>query len=327
MAAGEQAQQDGLAGVTATAVRAAGGVVWRPGQDGVEVCVVHRPRYDDWSLPKGKLEPGEHPLVAAVREVSEETGVQAVPQVRLPRVSYAMRDGIPKTVDYWSMRACGHGGFQLHTEVDEVRWLPVEAAAQRLSYSHDVRVLREFAWLPPVTAVLAVIRHASAGKRGTWSGPDDARPLDEHGLRQARALAPLMALIRPARLVAATVRRCVQTLDPLAERLDLPIEADPALDEPAPGQDPDGNTLAAAGRLARLAAEGPAAVCSQGKVIPGALARLAGGVSSEFATPKGTGWLVAFTDGAAVAADRLVAAASGERAMPLLAPDGGDYRR
>jgi 8-oxo-(d)GTP phosphatase len=321
LAAGEQTQQDGLAGVTATAVQAAGGVVWRPGRDGIEVCVVHRPRYDDWSLPKGKLEPGEHPLLAAVREVGEETGVQAVPQVRLPRVSYVMRDGVPKTVDYWSMRARGQGGFQPHTEVDEVRWLPVEAAAQRLTYSHDVRVVREFASLRPVSAVLAVVRHASAGKRGTWSGPDEARPLDQHGFAQARALAPLVALIQPVRLVAATARRCVQTLDPLAERLDLSIEADPALDEPAPGQDPDGNARAAAGRLTRLAAQGAAAVCSQGKVIPGALAHLAGGPANDFATPKGTGWLLAFADGQVVATDRLVPASAGGRELPALASE------
>lgn len=309
-----------------TTVRAAGGVVWRPGRAGVEVCVVHRPRYDDWSLPKGKLEPGEHPLVAAVREVGEETDVRAIPQVRLPRVNYVMRDGIPKTVDYWSMRACGEGGFQPHTEVDEVRWLPVEAAAQQLTYSHDVRVVREFASLRPVTAVLALVRHASAGKRGTWAGPDDARPLDEHGLGQARALAPLMQLVQPGRLLAATVRRCVQTLDPLAERLDLPIEADPALDEPAPGQDPEGNAHAAAGRLARLAAEGAAAVCSQGKVIPGALARLSGGAANDFATPKGTGWLLAFTDGRVVAADRLVAADPDGPESPLPASDDSSSR-
>ena len=104
VAARRRAAKDRMASVTP--VRAAGGVVWRTGPDGagVQICLVHRPRYDDWSLPKGKLEKGEHPLAAAVREVGEETGVRAVPQVRLPGVNYALRDGTPKTVDYWSMR-------------------------------------------------------------------------------------------------------------------------------------------------------------------------------------------------------------------------------
>lgn len=300
-------------------VRAAGGVVWRPGRDDVEVCVVHRPRYDDWSLPKGKLEPGEHPLVAAVREVAEETNVRAVPQVRLPQAQYTMRDGVPKTVDYWSMRAVDDGGFEVHTEVDQMRWLPVEDAAQLVSYSHDVSVLRAFAALPAVSTVLAVVRHASAGKRGAWTGPDTARPLDEEGLAQARALVPLLELVRPRRLVAATVRRCRQTLDPLAERLDLPIEADSALDEPAPGEDPDGNALAAARCLREMAAAGvPAAVCSQGKVIPDALAHLAGASPDDYPTPKGAGWLLAFAGDRLVAADRLAAAETSR--APRLAP-------
>lgn len=300
-----------------TPIRAAGGVVWRPGRHGVEVCVVHRPRYDDWSLPKGKLEPGEHPLVAAVREVAEEADVQAVPQVRLSPVAYTMRDGSPKRVEYWSMRAVGGGGFQVHTEVDEVRWLPTDDAAQRVSYSHDISVLREFAALPAVTAVVALVRHASAGKRGTWSGPDSARPLDAQGIAQAQALAPLIEVIRPHRLVAATVRRCRQTLDPLADRLDLPIEADSALDEPDPGQDPDEKETVAAARLTRLAAAcSAAAVCSQGKVIPGALARLAGAPPGNFVTSKGTGWLLAFAEDRLVATDRLVPPDTGVRLLP-----------
>ena len=85
--------------------RRRGGLAAGPDGPGVQICLVHRPRYDDWSLPKGKLEPGEHPLAAAVREVGEETGVRAVPQVRLPGVQLPLRDGTPKTVDYWSMRA------------------------------------------------------------------------------------------------------------------------------------------------------------------------------------------------------------------------------
>ncbi|MBE1487759.1 NUDIX domain-containing protein [Plantactinospora soyae] len=291
-----------------TPVRAAGGVVWRRSDDVVEVCVVHRPRYDDWSLPKGKLDPGEHPLTAAVREVAEEADVRGVPQVRLPPVHYLMRDGAPKVVEFWSMRAAGSGGFQPQTEVDDVRWLPLGDATGLLSYPHDVTVLGNFAALPPVTAMVGLVRHAPAGKRGTWSGPDTARPLDTAGREQAHALAELLALVRPVRLLSAAPRRCVQTLQPLAELLDRPVEVDSLFAEPAPGQDAVENALAAAGALLDLARTGTsAAVCSQGKVIPEALARLAAptnptGRAQDFQTAKGTGWLLAF------AADRLVAA-------------------
>ncbi|MBW4705317.1 MULTISPECIES: NUDIX hydrolase [unclassified Micromonospora] len=289
----------------AAGIRAAGGVAWRPaGDGGVEVCLVHRPRYGDWSLPKGKLERGEHPLLAAVREVAEESDVRAVPQVRLPTVRYRS-EGRPKVVDYWSMRAVATGGFQPDTEVDDVCWLDVDAAVRRVSYPHDAQVLTAFAALPRVTGTVALVRHAHAGKRATWSGPDTGRPLDAEGVTQARALAPLVALVRPVRLLSASPRRCVQTLDPVADLLDLPIEVCGDFDEPQPGQQVDECALAAAGRLAELAARGqPVGVCSQGKVIPGALARLAGR-DDDFGTAKGGGWLLAFTADRLLAADRL----------------------
>ncbi|MFY1700876.1 NUDIX hydrolase [Micromonospora sp. WMMA1923] len=288
-------------------VRAAGGVVWRPTDGGTEVCLVHRPRYGDWTLPKGKLEPGEHPLRAAVREVAEESDVRAVPQVRLPAVRY-VSEGRPKVVDYWSMRAVGTGGFQPDTEVDDVRWLDVDEAVRLVSYPHDAEVLGAFAALPAVTGTVLLLRHARAGKRATWSGPDTARPLDATGRAQARALAPLVALTGPVRLLSASVRRCVQTLDPAAALLDLPIEVAGDFDEPVGGQQPEERALAAAARLAEFATGGqPVAVCSQGKVIPGALAQLTGsaGSTGEFTTPKAGGWLLAFTAGGLVATDRL----------------------
>ncbi len=286
-------------------VRAAGGVVWRSTDSGVLVCLVHRPRYNDWSLPKGKLDPGEHPLAAAIREVAEEADVRAVPQVRLPPIRYAMRNGTPKIVDFWSMRAVGTGGFQPDTEVDQVRWMSVPEAIRQVSYPHDAQVLRDFATLPPVTAVLGLVRQAPARQRATWTGPDDERPLDNVGRELARTLAPLLALLRPARLFSASPRRCVQTLDPLAHLLDLPIELDAELDERKPGQSADESALAAAGRLAELALDGTtAAVCGPGKVIPAALSRLAG-PSGDYRTPKGGTWLVAFAADRIIAADRL----------------------
>lgn len=287
-----------------TRIRAAGGVAWRPAATGVEVCLVHRPRYGDWSLPKGKLDAGEHPLHAAVREIAEETDVQAVPQVRLPTVHYRS-EGQPKAVDHWSMRAVATGGFQPDTEVDEVRWLPVDTAVRLVSYPHDAEVLAAFAALPPVTGTALLVRHAHAGKRGTSTGPDDGRSLDGQGWAQARALAGLIALVRPVRLLSASARRCVQTLDPAAALLDLPIEVAGDFDEPRPGQQPEECALAGAARLTELAGAGdPVTVCSQGKVIPGMLERLTGR-ADDFTTAKGGGWLLAFTGDRLLAADRL----------------------
>jgi phosphohistidine phosphatase SixA len=242
-----------------------------------------------------------------VREVDEETGVRAQPQLRLPSVRY-WRNGLPKVVDYWAMRAVSVPEFVPNTEVNGVRWLSPSAAARTVTYEHDAQVLRHFAGLPRTTCVLALVRHALAGKRGTWSGPDAARPLDAAGRVQAHALAPLLALGEPRRLISASVRRCRQTIDPLAALADLPIEVDSRFDEPQAGDDPTAVAAGAAARLRELAASGtPAVVCSQGKVIPQALAALAGiGSAKAWTTPKGTGWLLAFAGPHLIAADRLV---------------------
>jgi 8-oxo-dGTP diphosphatase len=120
-------------------VNAAGGVVWRRAGDGVEVLVVHRPRYDDWSLPKGKLDPGEGFEEAALREVEEETGIVCELGSALPDVTYEDHKGRAKLVRYWTMAAPPGGGsdFTANDEVDELRWLPVAEARQLLSYEPD----------------------------------------------------------------------------------------------------------------------------------------------------------------------------------------------
>ena len=123
-------------------VRAAGGVLTRPGDGGLEIAVIHRPKYSDWTLPKGKLDPGENFEQAALREVEEETGMRAELGRELSPVSYRDRKGRSKVVRYWLMGALD-GEFQPGSEVDEVRWLDPEAAQELLSYEHDAELVRE----------------------------------------------------------------------------------------------------------------------------------------------------------------------------------------
>jgi 8-oxo-dGTP diphosphatase len=123
-------------------VQAAGGVVFRAGTGGaLEVLLVHRPKYDDWSLPKGKLEPGETHEEAALREVEEETGLACELGRELPSTSYRDGKDRPKVVRYWAMRPLG-GAFAPHAEVDEVRWATREEAARLLSHAHDRGVVQ-----------------------------------------------------------------------------------------------------------------------------------------------------------------------------------------
>lgn len=129
--------------MTTCEVRAAGGVLWRPGRDGdVEVALVHRPKYDDWTLPKGKLDAGEGWLDAAVREVAEETGHSVEVGDALGDITYRVAGG-DKRVRYWAMRAAG-GAFTPTSEVDALRWLPASQARWALTYDRDREVLNRF---------------------------------------------------------------------------------------------------------------------------------------------------------------------------------------
>ncbi len=294
----------------AALIRAAGAVLWRPGSAGAEVAVVHRPKYGDWSLPKGKLDPGEHPLTAACREVVEETGVTPTAGRRLPAVRYEVPgpDGPePKVVDYWSMRArAGDDRFEPNREVDEIRWLPPADAAALLTYDHDRPLIDAFTALHPVTGTVLLIRHAKAGSRKAWTGSDGTRPLDSNGQADAVRIARVLPWFDPARIVSAEPARCVQTVEPLAASLGLDIEIDPVFGEEQHADDPK----RAAKRLRTLPrGDGDTVVvCSQGAVIPETVAHLAatsGLVLGAVVSRKGSAWALSFRGTALLAADYL----------------------
>ncbi|OJF10178.1 NUDIX hydrolase [Couchioplanes caeruleus] len=289
-------------------VRAAGGVLWRPADDGIEICVVHRPYLRDWSLPKGKLDGSEHALAAAVREVLEETGVRGEPQLRLPGVAYTMPGGVPKTVDFWLLRA-GDGPAvdpQDPTEVDAVVWLPPREAIARLSYPDDRRLVEHVVTLPPVTGLTLLIRHAHAGRRKDFAGDDALRPVDDRGRAEAETMAAAAAVFAPQRLIAATPLRCRQTLEPLATRLGLPIATESTFAEPGDPAELPARVKAAAARLVELRDGRRTAICSQGKVIPSLLALLDGADDpAPYKTPKGDGWVLTWSGDRLVALSRI----------------------
>ena len=288
-------------------IRAAGGVLWRPAAAGVEVALVHRPRYDDWSLPKGKLDPGEHPLAGALREVREETGFRAVAGRTLATSEYAVLEGgrtLPKTVRWWALRALD-GEFVPNSEVDELRWLTPADAERLVTAGRDLEPLRVLVADGLDTATVLLVRHGRAGERASWPGADLLRPLDGRGQRQAAALAELLPAYGPVRLVTAPAVRCRQTVEPLGLRCGLPVQVDDAFGEQAYGSDPD----SALTRLCELAAlPGTSVVCSQGGVVPGLVAALAADAGlpvGDLRTRKGSVWALSLRAGRLVDADHL----------------------
>jgi 8-oxo-dGTP pyrophosphatase MutT (NUDIX family)/phosphohistidine phosphatase SixA len=278
-------------------VAAAGGAVWRHGPDGgTEVALVHRPRYDDWSLPKGKLEAGEHALTAAVREIGEETGLEVVAGRRGVRTRYPVTEGV-KRVDYWVMRALG-GNFEPNDEVDELRWLPLREAAELCSHDADRVVLADVARVDvPLMPALVLVRHGRAGDRANWRGPDDLRPLDDRGWRQAQRLAQVLPLFGPTALLSVPRTRCEQTMAPLGQRLGLPVTAIPEFGEEEFADDPEAG-LSALERF--LGGSGVTVVCSQGGAIPAALESLGVKADGRDHPPsaKGSVWVLGGRAGA-----------------------------
>lgn len=292
-------------------IQAAGGVVWRvsQGPNGqIEIAVIHRPRYDDWSLPKGKLAPGESRLEGAVREVHEETGFRVQPGRSLGEVRYLKKSGgaaREKVVHYWAMRAL-NGAFSPNREVDVLEWLTVDEARERITRGTDREVLERFALRPALTGSVLLVRHASAGNRADWNGDDAARPLDETGQDQADELVRLLSRFEVEDIVTASPVRCVETVRPLSESIGVPVREEPVLSEHGfPGREQEAMEL-----IRNLGRPGGAAVaCSQRGVIDEIVGRLAAAdevdVGDTLSLKKGGVWALAFDDHRLVGAERL----------------------
>lgn len=296
-------------------VRAAGAVVWRPAAKGPQIALVHRPRYDDWSFPKGKCERDEHVLLGAVREVEEETGLRIVLGRPLRPLEYRS-GGRPKRVSYWVARCTSAAGFVPGDEVDEVAWLPVSAAGERLSYERDVALLEEFRTRPVLTVPLILLRHASAGRKGATPADDLARPLDEQGVRDAKLLAELLACYGPSRVVSSAAERCLATVRPYAAAAGAMIEVEPAITQDrgevpgaVRGPEPRRAGPDAASRAAALAAAGvPTVICGHRENLPAMLeaacSTLRSATPEPAPLPKGAFWVLQSAGGVLVSAER-----------------------
>ena len=297
-------------------VRAAGGIVFRSDAKGRRVALVHRPRYDDWTFPKGKLIDGEDDETAALREVEEETGLRCRIGRHVGAVTYLDSRGRPKVVRYFEMLPDG-GVFAASAEVDELRWVPVAEAAEVLSYGHDRRLFRRALSVVPASVVY-VVRHGKAGSREGWEGPDEERPLTRRGRRQARRLVERFQGLDIERILSSPFARCVQTVEPLAEARGLEVERAAELAERTELDE----TFALLGSLDHR----PTVICGHGTEIQELVERLeASGARVEGGRgiAKGSVWVLEREDGAFVSAplppgSPRVALATGHRPRSLV---------
>jgi 8-oxo-dGTP diphosphatase len=230
--------------------------------------IIHRKRYDDWTLPKGKVEAGEPVPVCAVREVHEETGVTIRLSVPLDSITYEAGNAGLKKVDYW-------GGVVLDVvprapdaEVDVVSWLPLRAALSRLTYSHDHFLVQQYLDQPPATPLI-ILRHAKAMDRKDWSRKDAARPINSRGRRQSNLLVPLLDAYGVTKIVSSPSTRCVATVLPYAHQHELALETYGLLTEEEGVDDPDGVAkLIHQVRAAAVKTGEPTVVCVHRPVLP-----------------------------------------------------------
>ena len=212
-------------------IKAGGGVVHRANRKAEEYLLVHRPRYDDWTLPKGKLNRREGYLEAALREVREETGVRADHPIRVGSIGYQTDQGNRKVVRWWLMQEGDAGRFKANNEVDEVAWLTKGKALKRLDYEADRNVLERADGLvdDPTSATIYLTRHSRAVDKSDWRGKDRKRPLDKGGRRQSIRLAAGLDGHPITRIVSSEAQRCIQTVRPLSFSIRLPIQTDKRL--------------------------------------------------------------------------------------------------
>lgn len=229
--------------------------------------MIHRPTYDDWTFPKGKIDPGETLQQTAVREIAEETGLRVRLGHPLPRVTYQVSAGI-KHVTYWCARQLPgeEAIFTPNREVDAIRWVGVVEAAEQLSYGYDRDLLGEFVELAVRgahrTRTLVVLRHGKALARDAFDGPDLERPLAAAGTSRAHDLVPLLSAYGVRRVVSSPAVRCASTLAPYVDPLELDVQLLDALSEDTDRRRVDDVLHDLMGR------KRPAALCSHGPTLP-----------------------------------------------------------
>lgn len=261
-------------------VYAAGGLVWREVDGKLHVMLIHRTKYRDVTLPKGKVDAGEMLAETAVREIYEETGIRVALGVPIGVSRYALPNGKQKIVHYWSAEATDAAirasHFIPNREIAAIEWVSLKKARSRLSYPVDIEILDEFENLVADgvlrTFPIIALRHAKAMSRSDWNGPDAQRPLTERGQKQAKALSGALQAFGIRRIVSSDAVRCVQTVGPLSQALGRAPQFTELVSQDA-WEEGRSDVRAVVGK--RVRSRKAAVICSHGPVLPDILNELA----------------------------------------------------
>ena len=266
--------------MTETAVYAAGGVVWRVVGEKLKVLLIHRTKYRDVTLPKGKVDPGEMLAETAAREIWEETGIRVALGVPVGVSRYRLPSKRTKIVHYWAAEATDDAirasAFVPNREIAAIEWVSPKKALSRLSYPVDVEILDTFLALVEEgvlrTFPVIALRHAKAVSRDEWTGEDAARPLAPRGRTQADAIVGPLLAFGARTIISSPATRCVKTVKPLASALGRHIHRTELISQDA-WEEGESDARAVIGQ--RVRARKPAVLCSHGPVLPDILSELA----------------------------------------------------
>ncbi|KQZ83197.1 DNA mismatch repair protein MutT [Microbacterium sp. Root166] len=266
--------------MTETAVYAAGGVVWRIVEDKLRVLVIHRTRYRDLTLPKGKVDPGEMLAETAAREIFEETGIRVALGVPVGVSRYRLPSKRQKIVHYWAAEATEDAirasAFVPNKEIAALEWVTPKKALARLSYPVDVEILETFMKLVGEgvlrTFPIIALRHAKALDREDWNEEDAARPLASRGKKQAASIVGPLQAFGARKIISSPAVRCVKTVVPLSAALGRKITTTDLISQDAwEAGDSDARTVVGQ----RVRARKPAVLCTHGPVLPEILTEIA----------------------------------------------------
>jgi 8-oxo-dGTP diphosphatase len=254
-------------------IQAAGAVLWRKSDKSkLEIAIIHRPRYDDWSLPKGKVETGESHISAGYREIQEETGYESTFGPEIGTVVYKL-EGAPKEVRYWAAAATVKTGTPNPQEVDEVSWLEPEKAKEKLTNKDDRAIVNFFLEFGADTFPIILLRHAKALKRTDWDGDDGDRPLEHRGQLQAKRLLPIYLPYGISEVHTSDALRCIETIDLMARLIEKTPIFSADLSEYGYAKDKEAPLDYVQDLMDRGA---PAIICSHNPIIPKLVKKLVG---------------------------------------------------